>query len=75
MPQRPSSSPPTVSHLCILSIVPFVIQENVERLVYSSIYVFNRHSSSPGHDFINGVLNMGGSDEDDDGGTSNDAAS
>jgi hypothetical protein len=40
-PQRPSSSPPTVRHLCLLSIVTFVIQANIERLTNSFIYVFN----------------------------------
>jgi hypothetical protein len=57
--------PPMVSHLCLLSIVPFV---NVERLAYSSIYVFK------GCESVNGVLNMGGSGEDEGGGTSNDVA-
>jgi hypothetical protein len=71
-PQRPSSSPPTISHLCLLSIVPFVIRENIEHLTYSYIYVFKRPSSSAGRDFVDGVLNMGGSDKG--GGTGNDTA-
>jgi hypothetical protein len=72
-PQQPSSSPPMISHLCLLSIVPFVIRANVEHLTYSSIYVFKRPSSSAGHDFIDGVLNMGGSGEGESegGGTGN----
>jgi hypothetical protein len=73
-PQRPSSLPLTVSHLCLLSIVQFIIWANVERLVYSSIYVFKRHSSA-GPDFINRVLNMGGSSEGKGSGTGNDAPS
>jgi hypothetical protein len=48
---RPSSSPPMVSHLCLLSIVPFVIRANVELLAYSSIYIF-KCPSSAGRDFI-----------------------
>jgi hypothetical protein len=72
--QRPSSLPPTVGHSCLLSIIPFVIRANVECLAYSSIYIFKHPSSSAGRDFINGVLNMGGSDECEDGGTGNDAA-
>jgi hypothetical protein len=71
---RPSSSP-TVRHLCLLSIVTFVIRVNVEWLAYSSIYVFKCPSSLAGCDFINAVLNMGGSDEGDYGGTDNDASS
>jgi hypothetical protein len=73
-PQRPSSSPPMVSHLCLLSIVPFVIRENDECLTYSSIYVFKRPSSSVGRDFIDRVLNMGESGECEGGGTGYDAA-
>jgi hypothetical protein len=73
-PQRSSSSPSMVSHLCLLSIVPFVIRANVERLAYSSIYVFKCPSSSARCDFIDGVLNMGGSSEGEGGGTGNDAA-
>jgi hypothetical protein len=72
-PQRPSSSPPIVSHLCLLSIVLFIIRANVERLAYSSIYVFKRPSSSVECDFIDRVLNMGGSGEGGSGGTGNDA--
>jgi hypothetical protein len=68
-PQRPSSSPPMVGHSCLLSIVPFVIRANVERLAYSSIYVFKHPSSSAKHDFIDWVLNMGGSSEGESGGT------
>jgi hypothetical protein len=60
-PQRSSSSPLTVIHLCLLSIVPFVIRVNAKHLAYSSIYVFNRTSSSARRDFTDGVLNMGGS--------------
>jgi hypothetical protein len=37
-------------------------------------FVFKRPSSSAGRDFIDAVLNMGGSDEDDGGGTDNDEA-
>jgi hypothetical protein len=75
-PQRSSSSPPKVSHLCLLSIVPFVIRANVERLAYSSIYVFKCSSSSVGRDFVDGVLNMGGSSdgEGEGGDTDNNAA-
>jgi hypothetical protein len=73
-PQRPSSSPPMISHLCILLIVPFVIRANVERLAYSSIYVFKHPSLSAGRDFTDGVLNMGGPSEGEGGGSSNDAA-
>jgi hypothetical protein len=72
-PQWPSS-PPMVSHLCLLSIVPFVAWENVECLAYSFIYIFKRPSSSAGLDFIDRVLNLGGSGEGEGGGTSNDAA-
>jgi hypothetical protein len=72
--QRPSYSPPTVCHLCLLLIVPFVIRTNVKRLAYLSIYVFKRHSLSAGRDFIDGVLTMEGSGEGEGGGTSNDAA-
>jgi hypothetical protein len=71
-PQRPSSSPLTIIHLCLLSIVPFVIRANVEQLTYSSIYVFKHPSSSVGRDFIDGVLNMAGFSEADGGGTGND---
>jgi hypothetical protein len=56
----------------ILSIVPFIIQPHVERLPYLSIYVFKCPSSSDGRDFIDGVLNMGGSGEGDCDGTGND---
>jgi hypothetical protein len=59
-------------HLCLLLIVPFVIWANIERLAYSSIYVLKRHSSSVKHDFVDGVLNIGGSGEGEDGGTDND---
>jgi hypothetical protein len=59
----------------ILSIVPFVIRANVERLAYSSIYVFQRPISSAGHEFIDEVLKMGGSGEGEGSGTDNDAAS
>jgi hypothetical protein len=61
------------SFVPILSIVTFVIQANVECLTYSSIYVFKRPSSSVGHEFIDGVLNMGGSSEGEGGGTGSDA--
>jgi hypothetical protein len=69
-PQQPSTSPPMVSHLCLLSVVTFIIQANVERLACSSIYVFKHPSSSAGRDFAITVLNMGGSDEGS--GTNND---
>jgi hypothetical protein len=72
-PQRPSS-PLMVSHLCLLSIVPFVIRENVEHLAYSSIYVFEHPSSLARRDFVDGVLNMGGSGEGEGSGIGNDAA-
>jgi hypothetical protein len=62
-PQRPSSLTPMVSHSCLLSIVPFIIRANVERLAYSSISVFKRPSSSARREFVDRVLNMGGSDE------------
>jgi hypothetical protein len=55
----------------ILSIVPFVIQPHVERLPYLSIYIFKRPSSSPRRDFVNGILNMEGSNKGEAGGTSN----
>jgi hypothetical protein len=58
----------------ILSIVPFVMQAHVERLPYLSIYIFKRFSSSAGRDFIDKVLNMGGSGEDQGSGTCNDVA-
>jgi hypothetical protein len=74
-PHRPSSSPPMVSHLCILSIALFVMRANIERLTYSSICVFKHHSSSAGRDFVDGVLNMGGSGEGEGDGTGNDAVS
>jgi hypothetical protein len=70
-PHRPSSSSPTVSHLCLLLIVTSIILANVKRLAYSSIYVFNHPSLSAGRDFVDGVLNLGGSGEG--GGTVNDA--
>jgi hypothetical protein len=73
MPQQPSSLL-AVSYLCILSIVPFIIQANVERLAYLSIYIFKRSSSSVRCDFTDRVLNMGGSDEDEGAGIGNDAA-
>jgi hypothetical protein len=47
---------------------------DVEHPAYLSIYVFKRPSSSAGCDFIDGVLNMRGSDEDEGGGTGNDMA-
>jgi hypothetical protein len=37
-------------------------------------FIFKRHPSSAGRDFIDVVLNVGGSDEGDGGGTGNDAA-
>jgi hypothetical protein len=72
--QWPSYSSPTVSHLCLLSIVPFVIRANVKWLAYSFIYVFKCPSLLTRHDFADTVLNMGGSDEGDSGGIGNDAA-
>jgi hypothetical protein len=60
--------------VCLISIVTFVIRDNIERLTNSSIYVFKRPSSLVGRDFINAVLNMGGSGEGNGGGTGNDAA-
>jgi hypothetical protein len=66
--------PLMVSHSCLLSIVPFVIRANVERLTSSYIYIFKRPSSSARRDFINRILNMGGSGKGEGGGTSNDAA-
>jgi hypothetical protein len=45
------------------------------RTRYSSIYVFKRPSSTTGRHLIDGVLNMGGSDEGEGGGTGNNAAS
>jgi hypothetical protein len=62
------------SFVPILSIVPFSIRANVECLAYSSIYVFKHPSSSAGREFINGVLNMGGSGEGEGGGTGNNVA-
>jgi hypothetical protein len=73
-PQRSSSSSPTVSHLCLISIILFVIRANAERLTYSSIYVFKRPSSSVGRDFVDGILNMGGYGEGEGGGTGYDTA-
>jgi hypothetical protein len=67
-PQRHSSSPPTVSHSCLHSIVPFIIRANVKCLAYSSISVFNHPSSSAGREFVVGAVNMGGSGEGDGGG-------
>jgi hypothetical protein len=60
------------SFVPILSIVPFAIQANVECLAYSTIYVFKHPSSLVGREFIDGVLNMGGSGKGS--GTDNDAA-
>jgi hypothetical protein len=57
----------------ILLIVLFIIQVNVKCLAYSFIYVFKRHSLSAGHEFVDDVLNMGGSGEGGD--TGNDAVS
>jgi hypothetical protein len=57
-----------VSYSCLLLIVPFIIRANVERLSYSSISVFKRPSSSPGREFIDEVLNMGGFGEGEGGG-------
>jgi hypothetical protein len=74
MMQRSSSSPPTVIHLCLHSIVTFVIQANVKRLAYLSIYIFKHPSSSAGRNFADGVLNMGGSGKGKGGGTGNDVA-
>jgi hypothetical protein len=45
----------------------------VEQLTYSSNYVYKRPSSLVGCEFVDGVLNMGGSDEGEGGGTGNDA--
>jgi hypothetical protein len=59
--------------LYLLSIAPFVTRANVERLDYSSIYVFKHPSSSVGRDFADGILNMGGFGEGEGGGTGNDA--
>jgi hypothetical protein len=73
-PQQPSSLLLTVRYLCLLWIVTFVIRGNVEHLANSSNYVFKQPSSSTGRDFIDAVLNMGGSDEGDGGGTSNETA-
>jgi hypothetical protein len=50
------------------------MQAHVERLPYLSIYIFKRFSSSAGRDFIDKVLNMGGSGEDQGSGTRNDVA-
>jgi hypothetical protein len=61
-----------ISHLCLLSIIPFVIRANVERLAYSFIYVFKHPSSSTGREFIDGVLDMGGSGEGEGSGIDND---
>jgi hypothetical protein len=59
----------------ILSIISFVIQAHVKRLIYLFIYIFKHPSSSVGRDFINEVLNIGGSSEGEGGGTNNDVAS
>jgi hypothetical protein len=56
------------SFVCLLSIVPFIIRANVERLAYSSISIFKRPSPSVGREFVNRVLNMGGSGEGEGGG-------
>jgi hypothetical protein len=45
-----------------------------QTFAYSSIYVFKCPSLSAERDFVDGVLNMGGSDEGEGGGTGNDAA-
>jgi hypothetical protein len=66
--------PTDESHLCLLSIVPFVIRANVKCLAYSYIYDFKCPSSSVGREFIDGVLNMGGSDKGEGGGTGNDVS-
>jgi hypothetical protein len=60
--------------MSIISIVPFVIRANVECLTYSFIYAFKIPSSSARHEFINGVLNMGGSGEDKGSRTGNNVA-
>jgi hypothetical protein len=62
------------SFVPILSIVPLVIRANVECLTYLIIYVFKRPSSSTGGEFIDRVLNMGGSSDGKGGGTDNDMA-
>jgi hypothetical protein len=41
---------------------------NVKRLVYSSNFVFKHPSTSAGCEFVNGVLNTGGSDKGEGGG-------
>jgi hypothetical protein len=56
-----------------LSILTFVIQDNVEQS-NSSIYVFKRSSLSTGPDFTDAVLNVGGSGEGDSGDNGKDAA-
>jgi hypothetical protein len=71
-PHQHSSSPPMVSHSCLLSIIPFIIRANAKRLAYTSISVFKRPSSTVGHEFVDGALNMGGSGEGK--GSGNDAA-
>jgi hypothetical protein len=43
-------------------------------MTHSSIYVFKHPSSLAEREFINGVLNTGGSDEGDGGGTGNNVA-
>jgi hypothetical protein len=55
-------------------IVTFVIWANVEWLANSFIYVFKWTSSLAECNFIDAVLNVGGSGEGEGGGTDNDAA-
>jgi hypothetical protein len=50
------------------------MRANIKRLAYSSICVFKHHSSLAERDFVDGVLNMGGSGEGEGDGTGNDAA-
>jgi hypothetical protein len=57
-----------------LSIVTFIIRANIKCLANSSIYVFKQPSSSVGRDFVDAVLNVGGSNEGNGGGNGNDAA-
>jgi hypothetical protein len=52
------ASPTVHHHSCLISIVSFTIQVNVQRLTYSSIFTFMCHSSSAGREFVDRVLSM-----------------
>jgi hypothetical protein len=74
-PQQPSSLPQMVRHLCLLSIVYLHNMSQCRKtFVPTHPFVFKRPSSSAGYDFVDAVLNVGGSDKGNGGGTSNNEA-